>query len=109
MGSFLVRGERPKPTSALGRIFRAYVAEQLDRLGHRHVVVAGAELTGALGQSRRCDVLVAQVGVCVAMEASVQAGPQEEADQRPRDLLPRRDSNLQPAELILNELASVGR
>ena len=98
MGSFLVRGERPKPTSALGRIFRAYVAEQLDRLGHRHLVVAGAELTGALGQSRRCDVLVAQVGVCVAMEASVQAGPQEEADQRPRDLLPRRDSNLQPAD-----------
>ena len=84
--------------------------------------MAEAELTGALGQSRQCDVLVAQVGDYVAMEASVQTmprtvaagdvasiramaeGSQEEADQRPGfappAVLPRRDSNLQPAELI---------
>jgi hypothetical protein len=81
--------------------------------------VAEAELTGALGQSRPCGVLVAQVGDYVAMEASFQTmprtvaagdvasiramaeGSQEEADQR-AGFAPRRDSNLQPAELILN-------
>jgi hypothetical protein len=41
--------------------------------------VAEAELTGALGQSRRCDVLVAQVGDYVAMEASVQTMPRTDA------------------------------
>jgi hypothetical protein len=87
--------------------------------------VAEAELTAALGQSRRCDVLVAQVGEYVAMEASVQTlprtvaaagvasiramaeGPQEEADQRPRIAPP---AGLEPAtcRIDLDRLVIIG-
>ena len=87
--------------------------------------MAEAELTGALGQSRQCDVLVAQVGDYVAMEASVQTmprtvaagdvasiramaeGSQEEADQRPGFAPP---AGLEPAtcRIDLDQLAIVG-
>jgi hypothetical protein len=64
-----------KARSAFGRIFEGYVADQLDRLRQRHLVVTEAELTGVLGQSRRCDALVAQIGDHLAVEASVQTLP----------------------------------
>jgi hypothetical protein len=68
----LLLGTRSKATSAFGRIFEAYVADQLDLLRRRHLVVSEAERTGVLGQSRRCDALVAQIGDYLAIEASVQ-------------------------------------
>lgn len=71
----LLLGGRGKARSAFGRIFEAYVADQLDLLRQRHLVVTEAELAGVLVQSRRCDALVAQMGDYLAIEASVQTLP----------------------------------
>jgi hypothetical protein len=71
----LLLGGRGRARSSFGRIFEAYVADQLDLLRQRHLVVTEAELTGVLGQSRRCDALVAQVGDYLAIETSVQTLP----------------------------------
>jgi hypothetical protein len=71
----LLLGGRGKAATAFGRMFEAYVADQIDLLRERHLVVSEAQITGVVGTSRRCDALVAQAGDYLAVETSVQTLP----------------------------------
>jgi hypothetical protein len=69
----LLLGFRHTASSGFGLMFEAYVADLLDRLRARHMVVTEAEITGILGHScRRGDALVAYQGNYLAIETSVQ-------------------------------------
>ena len=71
----LLLGSRGSAATSFGRMFEAYVADQLDLLREQHLVVTEAELTAIVGQSKRCDALVAKMGDYLAIETSVQTVP----------------------------------
>lgn len=68
----LLLGPRSREATTFGTMFEAYIADSLDRLKARKVVVSEAEITSVLGMNSRCDGLVVDGWDYLAIETSVQ-------------------------------------
>jgi hypothetical protein len=64
---------RSAASSALGKMFEAYVSQQIDRLSDRSIVLDESEITSLVGiNSQRCDALVVHENVYLAIEIATQ-------------------------------------
>jgi len=70
---------RSAAISACGKMFEAYVTDQIDRLRKRHLVASETEITSILGHLSRCDAVIVDGTDVLAIEATVQTLPRDVA------------------------------
>lgn len=69
---FMFGGARSRNSSAMGKLFEAYVADLIDRLRGRHLIFTEADIAAFSGSSQRGDALIGYGEDYLAVETATQ-------------------------------------